>query len=102
MAAPTFCAPPAGSCSARAPRCGPGSQAAKAGFLSSDRLPSSDLRGEPGALPYIGVGYSGLGGRSGWSFSADFGLMALGAGNAIRLGRSGNYQGVDDWCANCA
>lgn len=67
-----------------------------AGFLSPDRLPSLETRGESGALPYIGVGYSGLGGRSGWSFSADFGLMALGAGNAVRLGRSGSYQGVDD------
>lgn len=65
--------------------------------------PVSDLRGafaganaEPSALPYLGIGYSGLGGRGGWSFSADFGLMALGAGNAIRLGRSGSYQGVDE------
>ncbi len=67
------------------------------GFAGSDRLPSPpDARGETGPLPYIGIGYSGLGGRSGWSFSADFGLMALGAGSAVRLGRSGNYQGVDD------
>lgn len=73
-----------------------GQPGGQAGFLSSERLPSIDPRAESGALPYIGVGYSGLGGRSGWSFSADFGLMALGAGNAVRLGRSGNYQGVDD------
>ena len=55
-----------------------------------------DARNDPSALPYVGVGYSGLAGRSGWSFSADFGLMALGAGNAVRLGRSGAYQGLDD------
>jgi hypothetical protein len=73
-----------------------GQPGGQAGFLSSERLPSIDPRAETSALPYIGVGYSGLGGRSGWSFSADFGLMALGAGNAVRLGRSGNYQGVDD------
>jgi hypothetical protein len=72
-----------------------GQPGGQAGFLSSDRLPGGD-RAEPSALPYIGIGYSGLGGRSGWSFSADFGLMALGAGNAVRLGRSGNYQGVDE------
>lgn len=47
--------------------------------------------------PYLGIGYSGLGGRgSGWSFNADFGLMALGNGNAVRLGRSANGQGLDD------
>ena len=73
-----------------------GQPGGQAGFLGSERLPSIDPRGETGALPYIGIGYSGLGGRSGWSFSADFGLMALGAGNAVRLGRTGNYQGVDD------
>ena len=73
-----------------------GQPGGQAGFVGGDRLPTGDPRSEPGALPYIGVGYSGLGGRSGWSFSADFGLMALGAGNAVRLGRSGNYQGVDD------
>ena len=73
-----------------------GQPGGQAGFLGIERLPSMDPRGETSPLPYIGVGYSGMGGRSGWSFSADFGLMALGAGNAVRLGRSGNYQGVDD------
>lgn len=73
-----------------------GQPGGSAGSLSHDRGPFAEPRGEPGALPYVGVGYSGLGGRSGWSFSADFGLMALGAGNAVRLGRSGNYQGIDE------
>ncbi len=55
-----------------------------------------DARNDPAALPYIGIGYSGFTGRSGWSFSADFGLMALGAGNAVRLGRSAATQGLDE------
>ena len=55
-------------------------------------------RGEQSAVqPYLGVGYSGLGGRAGgWSFNADFGLMALGAGSAVRLGRAASGQGLDD------
>lgn len=52
---------------------------------------------QPTVQPYLGIGYSGLGGRgSGWSFNADFGLMALGGGSAVRLGRSANGQGLDD------
>lgn len=52
---------------------------------------------QPAVQPYLGIGYSGLGGRgSGWSFNADFGLMALGSGTAVRLGRSTNGQGLDD------
>ncbi|MFT3664359.1 hypothetical protein [Piscinibacter sp.] len=65
-------------------------------LLAPERRLFGDARDDGGALPYIGVGYSGLAGRGGWSYSADFGLMALGAGNAVRLGRSGAYQGVDD------
>ena len=38
-----------------------------------------------------------LAGRSGWSFSADFGLVALAGGNVVRLGRVfGGNQGLDD------
>lgn len=52
---------------------------------------------QPAIQPYLGVGYSGLGGRgSGWSFNADFGLMALSGNGAIRLGRPANGQGLDD------
>lgn len=66
------------------------------GNLAPENRLLGDARGDTAALPYVGVGYSGLAGRGGWSFSADFGLMALGAGNAVRLGRSGAYQGLDD------
>jgi hypothetical protein len=72
----------------------PGGALGASGF---ERSRFGDARHEPVALPYMGIGYSGLGGRRGWSFSADFGLMALGAGNVVRLGRAGGgNQGLDD------
>jgi hypothetical protein len=51
---------------------------------------------DPAAMPYLGVGYTGLA-KSGWGFSADFGLVALNPGSAVKLGRvfSGN-QSLDD------
>jgi hypothetical protein len=53
--------------------------------------------GEASAVPYIGIGYTGLAGRSGWSFSADLGLMSLRPGSAIRFGRVANgSQSLDD------
>lgn len=53
--------------------------------------------GDSSTLPYLGVGYSGLSARNGWSFSADFGLVALSGGNAVRLGRVVNgSQGLDE------
>jgi hypothetical protein len=68
-----------------------------AGTVSIDRRQMGDMYGESSALPYLGIGYSGLAGRSGWSFSADFGLVALAGGNVVRLGRVvGGNQGLDD------
>lgn len=50
-----------------------------------------------GTLPYIGVGYSSLAARSGWSFSADLGLVSLAPSNAVRFGRVfGGSQNLDD------
>jgi hypothetical protein len=67
------------------------------GPLSIERRQMGDLGGDSGALPYVGIGYSGLAGRSGWSFSADFGLVALAGGNVVRLGRVvGGTQSLDD------
>lgn len=56
-----------------------------------------DASADAATLPYIGVGYSNLAMRSGWSFSADLGLVSLNPGSAVRLGRvfTGG-QGVDD------
>ena len=44
-------------------------------------------------VPYLGLGYTGLSPRGGWSFSADLGLVARYPGNAVKFGRS---QSLDD------
>jgi hypothetical protein len=56
----------------------------------------ADAANEVATTPYLGLGYTSLSLRSGWSFSADLGLVAQGSGG-VRLGRShaGN-QGLDD------
>ena len=52
---------------------------------------------DSGTVPYLGLGYSGGSLKSGFSFSADLGLMALDPANAVRLGRSaGGGQSLDD------
>jgi hypothetical protein len=58
--------------------------------LGSDTADSS-------TLPYVGIGYSGLSAKGGWSVTADLGLVALAPGQAVRLGRvfSGT-QTLDD------
>ena len=67
------------------------------GPVGFERRQAGDLYNESSALPYVGIGYSGLAGRSGWSFSADFGLVALAGGNMVRLGRVvGGSQSLDD------
>ncbi|HEY9240222.1 MAG TPA: hypothetical protein VIP10_15360, partial [Burkholderiaceae bacterium] len=52
---------------------------------------------ETTTVPYLGVGYTNLSVRSGWSFSADLGLVAQGNGSLGRLGRSlSGAQSLDD------
>ncbi|MEO8082093.1 MAG: hypothetical protein ABI641_16275 [Caldimonas sp.] len=52
---------------------------------------------DSGTLPYLGIGYSRLTARSGWSFSADLGVVSLSPGNATRFGRVfGGGQSLDD------
>jgi hypothetical protein len=46
-----------------------------------------DTAADPGTVPYVGVGYTGLAGKGGWGFSADLGVMALGPSSAVKLGR---------------
>jgi hypothetical protein len=67
---------------------------AQPGFNSLARRSdgASLLGAETGAegsatVPYLGVGYTGLSAKGGWSFSADLGLVALAAGNAVKFGR---------------
>ena len=75
---------------------GPSSAAPGAG-LSVERPALGDPAGDSATLPYLGIGYTGLSSRGGWSFSADFGLTARAAGNGLRVGRvlSGS-MGLDD------
>jgi len=48
-------------------------------------------------LPYVGVGYSGLSLRGGWSVSADVGVVALAPAAAVKLGRGfGGTPAVDE------
>ena len=64
-----------------------------AGSLGYSNDPSND----GGTLPYIGIGYSSPAARSGWSFSADLGLVSLSPGNVVHLGRVfGGGQSLDD------
>jgi hypothetical protein len=56
-----------------------------------------DNASDPAAVPYLGVGYTGLSAKGGWGFSADVGLMALNPGSAVKLGRVfGGNQSLDD------
>ena len=52
---------------------------------------------ETATMPYLGVGYTGLSARGGWSVSADLGLVAQNPSTAVRLGRLfGSGQNLDD------
>jgi hypothetical protein len=47
--------------------------------------------------PYVGIGYTGLGGKGNWGFSADLGIISLSPGSIVRLGRVFNgSQNLDD------
>jgi len=68
-----------------------------AGGLSVERRALADPGGDSATLPYLGIGYTGLTSRGGWSFSADFGLAALAGGNGLRVGRVLNgSMGLED------
>jgi hypothetical protein len=48
-------------------------------------------------VPYLGIGYNNLWAKSGWSFSADLGVVSQSPGNVVRFGRVfGGSQGLDD------
>jgi hypothetical protein len=67
----------------------------RAGSLSIERRSagtgitarSVDTSTDSSTMPYLGLGYSGQSPKRAWSFSADLGLVALAAGNAVKLGR---------------
>jgi hypothetical protein len=63
-------------------------------FGQTAALPTSaEAASDTATLPYLGLGYTGLSLRGGWSFNADLGLVARSPGNAVKLGRS---QNLDD------
>jgi hypothetical protein len=66
------------------------------GGLKLPGLPDT-LSDTNGAVPYVGVGYTGVPSKGGWGFSADLGVMALNPGSAVKLGRAiGSPQNLDD------
>ena len=70
---------------------------ALAGANLDSRFAGVDTSREPSTMPYLGIGYSSLALRAGWSFSADLGLVSLAPGNAVRFGRVfGGSQNLDD------
>ena len=85
---------------------GTSAAAPTSGLFSVDRrlfgqspalLPGTTDQSDSGTVPYLGVGYSSLAARGGWSFSADLGLVSLTPGAAVRLGRVfGGSQNLDD------
>lgn len=62
---------------------------APAGEGSYWQLPSAGVASSDRALPYLGLGYTGLSSRAGWGFTADVGLGGLRPGEQLRFGRSG-------------
>src|SRR5947209_8005849 len=66
------------------------------GLFASDRrlfgasansiLNPADTSVDAGTVPYIGIGYSNLGVKSGWSFSADLGVVSQSPGDVVSLG----------------
>lgn len=56
-----------------------------------------DASADASTVPYIGIGYSNLSAKSGWSFSADLGVVSQSPGNVVRFGRVfGGSQSLDD------
>lgn len=63
-------------------------------FGQTGTLPAAgETPGDNATLPYLGLGYTGLSLRGGWSFNADLGLVARSPGNVVKFGRN---QSLDD------
>lgn len=60
-------------------------------------LGNSDVSTDSSTVPYVGIGYSNLWPKSGWSVSADLGVVSQNPGNVVRFGRMfGGGQTLDD------
>ena len=85
-------------------RAGPVPGLLQGGSVRVDRRlfgPTASLPGDAATdmptLPYVGVGYTGLSPRGGWSFSADLGVVSLSPSSAVKFGRVfTGAQSLDD------
>ena len=90
---------------ARSPLLGSGTSTS-GGLLGTSRrlfgaspgaIGSSDLSADSSTVPYVGIGYSNLWPKSGWSVSADLGVVSQSPGNVVQFGRMfGGGQSLDD------
>ena len=63
-------------------------------FGQTATLPAAgETPSDNATLPYLGLGYTGLSMRGGWSFNADLGLVVRSPGNVVKFGRN---QSLDD------
>jgi hypothetical protein len=84
---------------ARSPLLGAAGTADRRLFGASAAAPVAPIEPalDSSTLPYVGIGYSNFWGKSGWSFSADLGVVSQSPANAVRFGRVfGGSQGLDD------
>ena len=91
---------------ARSPVLGAAANPGAGGLFASNRrlfgaspgtLGASDASVDSATVPYIGIGYSNLSAKSGWSFSADLGVVSQSPGSVARFGRVfGGSQSLDD------
>jgi hypothetical protein len=91
---------------ARSPLLGSATSSSSGGLFASNRrlfgasaatLGAMDASVDASTVPYIGIGYSNLAAKSGWSFSADLGVVSQSPGNVVRFGRLfGGSQSLDD------
>ena len=91
---------------ARSPLLTTATSPASGGLFASNRrlfgaspgaLVASESSVDSSTVPYIGIGYSNLSAKSGWSFSADLGVVSQSPGNVVRFGRVfGGSQSLDD------
>jgi hypothetical protein len=91
---------------ARSPLLGGSATPASGGLYGSNRrlfgasassLAATDASVDSSTVPYIGIGYTNLATKSGWSFSADLGVVSQSPGSVVRFGRVfGGSQSLDD------
>jgi hypothetical protein len=56
--------------------------------LQNAGLPATVADGATDAVPYLGIGYTGLAAKGGWGVTADVGLVAENPAGASRMGRA--------------